>query len=132
MPSRKRKSPRKNSGARPDYYGTNGDQDSREITSGKASAKTPSNKRRRTGYKEPLTKRTPRARKNSSESSWESSAYEEESESDDGDKGLVIDISNKKRKMVATGVGRSKHDEDIDEVDTNKTSSQLAITKVRK
>jgi hypothetical protein len=34
--------------------------------------------------------------------------------------------------MVATGVGRSKHDEDIDEVDTDKTSSQLAITKVRK
>ena len=74
----------------------------------------------------------PRARTNSTESSSESSAYEEESKSDKGDKGLVIDISNKKRKMVATGVGRSKHDEDIDEVDTNKTSSQLAITKVRK
>ncbi len=29
-------------------------------------------------------------------------------------------------------MGRSKHDEDIDEVDTDKTSSQLAITKVRK
>ena len=95
MPSRKRKSPRKNSGTRPDYYGTDGDQDSREITSGKASAKTPSNKIRRTGYKEPLTKRTPRARKNSSEPSSESSAYEEESESDDRDKRLVIDISNK-------------------------------------
>ena len=91
MPSRKRKSPRKNSGTRPDYYGTDGDQDSREITSGKASAKTPSNKIRRTGYKEPLTKRTPRARKNSSESS-ESLAYEEESESDDRDKGLVISL----------------------------------------
>ena len=47
-------------------------------------------------------------------------------------RGLVIDISNKKRKMVATGLGRSKDDEDIDEVDTDKTSSQLAITKVRK
>jgi hypothetical protein len=57
MPPRKRKSPRKNSGTRPDYYGTGGDQVSREITSGKASAKTPSNKRRRTGYKEPLTKK---------------------------------------------------------------------------
>ena len=34
--------------------------------------------------------------------------------------------------MVATGVGRSKDDEDIDEVDTDKTSPQLAITKVRK
>jgi hypothetical protein len=95
MTSRKRKSPRKNSSTQPDYYGTDSDQDSWEITSGKASAKILSNKRCRTGYKEPLTKRTPRARKNSSESSWESSAYEEESESDDGDKGLVIDISNK-------------------------------------
>jgi hypothetical protein len=95
MPSRKRKSPRKNSGTRPDCYGTNGDQDSREITSRKASAKTSSNKRRRKDYKEPLTKRTPRARKNSSESSSESSAYEEESKSDNGDKGLVIDMSNK-------------------------------------
>jgi hypothetical protein len=82
MSSRKRKSPRKNSGTRPDYYGTDGDQDRWEITSGKASAKPPSKKRRRTGYKEPLTKRTPRVRKKSSESSSESSAYEEESESD--------------------------------------------------
>ena len=79
-----------------------------------------------------MTKRTPRARKNSSESSSESSAYEEGSKSDDGDKGLVIDISNKKRRMVATGLGRSKDDEDIDEVETDKTSPQLAITKVRK
>ena len=47
-------------------------------------------------------------------------------------RGLVIDISNKKRKMVATGLGRSKDDEDIDEVDTDKTSPQLAITKVQK
>ena len=29
-------------------------------------------------------------------------------------------------------MGRSKDDEDIDEVDTDKTSPQLAITKVRK
>jgi hypothetical protein len=79
-----------------------------------------------------LTKRTPRVRKNSSESSSESLAYEEESKSDDGDKELVIDISNKKRKMVATGLGRFKDDEDIHEVDTDKTSPQLAITKVRK
>jgi hypothetical protein len=103
LPSRKRKSPRKNSGMRPDYYGTDGDQNSWEITSGKSSAKPPSNKRRRIGYKEALTKRTPLARKISSESSLESLAYEEESESDDGDKGLVIDIHNKKRKMMATG-----------------------------
>ncbi len=131
MPLRKRKSPRKNSGTQPDYYGTDGDQDRREITSRKASAKPPSNKRRRIGYKEPLTKKTPRARKNSSKSSLESLAYEEESKSDNGDKGLVIDISNKKQKMVETGLGGSKDDEDIDEVDTDKTSPQLAITKVQ-
>jgi hypothetical protein len=98
MPSRKRKSPRKNSGTGPDYYGTDGDQDRQEITSRKASAKPPSNKRRRTGYKEPLTKRTPLARKNSSESSSESLAFEEESESDDGDEGLLIDINNKNKR----------------------------------
>ena len=34
--------------------------------------------------------------------------------------------------MVATRVGRSKDDEDIDEVDIDKTSPQLAITKVQK
>ena len=56
----------------------------------------------------------------------------EESESEDNDKGLVIDISNKKRKMMATRLGRTKDDEDIDEVDTDKTSPELAITKVRK
>ncbi len=87
-PSRKRKSPRKNSSMQPDYYGTDGDQDSREIASGKASAKPPSNKRCRIGYKEAMTKRTPPVRKNSSESSLESLVYEEESESDDGDKGV--------------------------------------------
>jgi hypothetical protein len=51
MPTR-RKSLRNNHGVRPDYYGTNGDQDSPEITSGKASAKPPSKKRHRIGYKE--------------------------------------------------------------------------------
>ena len=78
MPSRKRKSPRKNSGMRPDYYGTDGDQDSWEITSGKTGMKPPSKKRHRIGYKEVLTKKSAPARKNSSESSFESSAYEEE------------------------------------------------------
>jgi hypothetical protein len=58
MPSRKRKSPRKNSGMQPDYYGTDGDQDILEITGGKeAGAKPPSNKRHRIGYKEVLTKK---------------------------------------------------------------------------
>ena len=99
MPSRKRKSPWKNSSMRPVYYETDSDQDIQENTSGKAGAKPPSNKSRRIDYKKALTKRTPPARKNSSESSLESLAYEEESKSDDGDK---IDISNKKWKMVVT------------------------------
>ena len=60
-------------------------------------------------------------------------SYEEESESDDGDKRLVIDLRNKKWKMAATRLGRSKDDEDdIDEVGTDKTSPQLAIMKVGK
>ncbi len=50
MPSRK--SPRKNQGMQPGYYGhTN--QDSPVITRGKASAKTPAKKRSKIGYKLP-------------------------------------------------------------------------------
>ena len=67
MPMRKWKRPRKNSGMRPDYYGTDGDQDIREITSGKAGAKPPPKKRHRIGYKEALKKKPALARKNSSE-----------------------------------------------------------------
>ena len=126
MPTRRRKSPRKISGMQPDYYGTDGDQDSPEITSGKAGAKPPSKKRHRIGYKEALKKKTAPARKNSSELLSESLAYEEESESDDKEKGLVIDISNKKWKVVVTRLGRTKDD------DTDKTSPELAITKVQK
>ena len=92
MPSR-RKSPRKSSGKRPDYYGTDGDQDSPDITSRKA-AKPPSKHRHKIGYKE-ASKKSPPARKKSTKSSSESS-YEEESESEGEEKGLVIDISKKK------------------------------------
>ena len=59
-------------------------------------------------------------------------AYEKESESDDEEKALVIDISQKKQKMVATRSGRTKDDEYINKVDTDKTSPELAIMKVRK
>ena len=94
MPSR-RKSPRKNHGMRrPGYYGTT-DQDSLVITRGKASAKLPSKKRSRIGYKEPRKILEVSARKNYTKSSSESWAYEEESESDVKDNGLVIDISDK-------------------------------------
>ena len=93
MPLR-RKSPRKNHGMRPGYYGTT-DQDSPVITRGKASAKPPSKKRSRIGYKEPQKKLHAPAMKIYTESSSDSLEYEEESESDDEDKGLVIDISNK-------------------------------------
>jgi len=100
MPSR-RKNPRKNQGMRPGYYGTT-DQDSPVIARGKASAKPPAKKKRKIGYKEPRKKLQPPARKNYTESSSESSDYKEESEGDDEEEGLVIDISNKKRKMAAT------------------------------
>ena len=101
MPTR-RKSPRKNHGMRLDYYETDGYQDSPEITSGKANAKPPSKKRHRIGYKEMQKKYQAPAKMNSTESSSESLAYEEESESDDKEKGLVIDISKKKWNMTAT------------------------------
>jgi len=93
MPSR-RKSPRKNQCMQPGYYGTT-DQDSPVITRGKASAKLPSKKKRKIGYKEPRKKLQPPTRKNYTESSSESSEYEEESEGDDEEEGLVLDISNK-------------------------------------
>jgi len=101
-------------------------------TRGKASAKLPSKKRSRIGYKEPQKKLQAPARKNYTESSSESSEYEEESESDD-------DINNKKRKMVATisnrgrqGEQKTNGDEDINDVDSEKGSSELPITTLRK
>ena len=93
MPLR-RKSPRKNQGMRPGYYGTT-NQDSPVITRGKASAKTPAKKRSKIGYKLPRKELQPPPRKNYTKSSSDSSEYEDNSESDDEDKGLVIDISNK-------------------------------------
>ncbi len=67
MPLR-RKSPRKNHGMQPGYYGTT-DQDSPVITRGKASVKLPSKKRSRIGYKEPQKKLQATAKKNYTESS---------------------------------------------------------------
>ena len=108
MPSRK--SPRKNQGMQPGYYGhTN--QDSPVITRGKASAKPPAKKRSKIGYKLPRKELQPPPRKNYTKSSSDSSEYEDDSESDDKDKGLVIDVSNKKRKMVATISKRGRQGE---------------------
>jgi len=137
MPS-KRKSPRKNQGMRPGYYGTT-NQDSPVISRGKASAKPPSKKKSKIGYKEPRKKLQPPARKNYTESSSESSEYEEESEGDDEEERLVIDISNKKRKMAATisnrgrqGEQKPNDDEDINDVDSEKGTPELPITTLRK
>ena len=133
MPLR-RTSPRKNQGTQPGYYGTT-NQDSPVITRGKASAKPPSKKRSRIGYKEPRKKLQVPPRMKYTESSSDSSEYEEESESDNEDKGLVIHISNKKRKMVATisnkgrqGEQKTNDDEDIDDVDSEMGSPELPIT----
>ncbi len=94
MPSR-RKSPRKSSGTQPDYYRTDGDQDSPNITSRKA-ANPPSKHRHKIGYKEAY-KKSPPARKNFTKSSSESS-YEDKSESEGEEKGLAIGISKKNRR----------------------------------
>jgi len=135
----RRKSPRKNHGTQPGYYGTT-DQDSPVITRGKASAKPPSKKKSKIGYKEPRKKLQPPARKNYTESSSESSEYEDESEGDaKEEEGLVIDISNKKRKMVATISNRGRQgeqkindDEDINDVDSEMGTPELPITTLRK
>ena len=109
------------------------------ITRGKASAKPPSKKRSRIGYKLPLKKLQAPARKNYTESSSDSSEYEEESESDNEEKGLVIDVSNIKRKMVANisnrgrqGEQRTNDDEDINDIDSEKGTPELPITTPRK
>jgi hypothetical protein len=106
---------------------------------GKASAKLPYKKKSKIGYKEPRKKLQPPARKNYTESSSESSDYEEESEGDDEEEGLVIDISNKKRKMAATisnrgrqGEQKPNDDEDINDVDSEKGTPELPITTLRK
>ena len=82
---------------RPDYYRTDGDQDSPNIvTSRKAAKPPPSKHRHKIGYKERY-KKSPPARKKSTNSSSES-LYEDESESEGEEKGLVIDISKKNRR----------------------------------
>ena len=124
MPSRK--SPRKNQGMQPGYYGhTN--QDSPVIARGNASAKPPAKKRSKIGYKLPRKKLQAPPRKNYTKSSSDSSEYEDYSESDDEDKGLMIDLNNKKRNMVATtskrgrqGEQKNSDDVDIDDVDSEK------------
>jgi hypothetical protein len=133
MPLR-RKSPRKSSSTRLDYYRTDGDQDRPNITSRKA-AKPPSKNRHTIGYKEAY-KKSPPARKKPTKSSSES-LYEEESESEGEEKGLVIDRSKKKpTKMVATRSdwgrreGRTNDDEDVDDVENKTSSPELEVSKV--
>jgi hypothetical protein len=133
MPSR-RKSPRKSSGKQPDYYGTDGDQDSLDNTTRKA-AKPPSKYPHKIGYRG-ASKKSPPPRKKSTKSSSESS-YEDESESEGEEKGLVIDISKKKtKKMVATRSeqgrqeGRTNDDEDVDDVENETSSPELAVSKI--
>jgi hypothetical protein len=133
MPST-RKSPRKNLGMWPNFYGTDGDQDHVEITRGKVRAKQPSKKKTPRGYKKPRKQLQAPARKISSKSSSESSEYDKESESDDDKKGLLIDISRKGWKMAVTSSNRGRRewkindDDDIDDDNTKKSSPGLAIT----
>ena len=64
--------------------------------------------------------------------------YKEEIESDDKEKGLVIDICKKKWKMAVTRSNRGKweqktnDDDNINDVDPKKVSPELAITTLRK
>jgi len=133
MPST-RKSPRKNLGMQPNFYGTDGDQDHVEITRGKVRAKQPSKKKPPRGYKKPWKQLQAPARKISFESLSESSEYDEESESDDDKKVLLIDISRKGWKMAATSSNRGRRewktndDDNIDDNNTEKSSPGLAIT----
>jgi len=87
---------------RPNFYGTDGDQDHVEITRCKVRVKQPSKKKPPRGYKKPQKQLQAPARKISSEPLSESSEYDEESETVDDKKGLLIDISWKGWKMAAT------------------------------
>ena len=64
---------------RPNFYGTDGDQDHVGITRGKVRAKQPSKKKTPRGYKKPQKQLQAPARKISSKPSSESSEYDEES-----------------------------------------------------
>ena len=118
----------------PNFYGTDGDQDHVEITRGKVRAKQPSKKKPPRGYKKPWKQLQALARKISSEPSSKSSEYDEENESDDDKKGLLIDISWKGRNMAATISNRgrqewkSNNDDNIDDDYSEKSSPGLAIT----
>jgi len=133
MPST-RKSVWKNLGMRPNFYGTDGDQDHVEITRGKVRAKQPSKKKPTRGYKKPPKQLQVPARKISSKPLSESSEYDKESESDDDKKRLLIDISRKRRKRAVTSSTRGRRewktndDDDIDDDNTEKSSPELAIT----
>ncbi len=135
MPSR-RKSPRKTLGVQPDYYRTEDAQDSPNLTSRKAVKPTPSKYKHKIGYKE-QNRKSPPARKKSTNSSPSESTYEEESESED--KEAIDDIRKKKStKMVSTRwewgqqEGRTKNDGNDDDVENkNETSSpELEVSKV--
>jgi len=136
--AKRRKSPRKNSGKQLDFYGNDGDQDSPDITSRdrKDAAKVPSRYRYRIGCKEPRNKPPARAW-NEYNKSFSESSYEEESESDSEEKGLLVkDIRQKKTTiMVATRSERgsqgrrNNEDEDINHLGNEKSSPELAITK---
>jgi hypothetical protein len=131
-----RKSPRKNKGTnQKGRY-----QDSPEATVRKSS-RVPSKFSNRIGYKKSTRMKSPAAarknsRKTSSESSYEYSESENEnnkSESDNDEKGLSIDISRKKKTTERRRrEERINDDENIDDVENETSSPELAVTKFRK
>ena len=119
---------------RPNFYGTDGDQDHVGITRGKVRAKQPSKKKLlgvirslRSNYKRRQGRFPPNHRRSLQ-------SMTEESESDDDKKGLLRDISRKGRKMAATSSNRGRRewkindDDNIDDDNTKKSSPGLAIT----
>jgi len=96
------RSPRKNQGMRPDRYGNEEDHDGEKDRTGSKRAKQPSkSKFHPIGKKRTAPKRVQQPlRKNSSDSSSESSGYQIESDSESNNDGpTVIIISKKKQKM---------------------------------
>ena len=138
MPTRRKKIPRKNSGTRrTDRY-----QNSPDARIQK-SAKSPSKFRNTIGYKKSARKKSPATMRNNSPKSSSDSSYEynsesenedNKSESDDEERGLSIDISKKKKTQTerVRQEGRTNDDENIDDIENETSSQELAVTKIRK
>ena len=115
---------------RPNYYGNDGDQDRAQITSHKAWAQPPPKKKYPKDYKKKTRQQLQApTRKTLSLLPSESLAYEEESDSDNNEKGPTEDRGKRGRQMAATSVNQGRReerhkDDNIHDMYTNKIGQE--------